>query len=821
MANLQLKSNMGSWTTAYGVANATYRVFDGSGDEAADAYEVLETGQQVNTATPFGDLVQGGVLKGGQSARLEDNYDIGRNWKRAGEPFPGLAYQPGTARHKKLDRTASNDGASSQNLNIGFPSNTPGQVAGYLTLLGARLETPDTGQSLVGVIFTSGISGTPAEDSKYDALTFVDCRNVDGWDHESGTGRDTKWGFFSWRTGSFIWEGGSLTNIRYEHSFYMHYLRGPHRIRNHEAARCGRTSFQLLSRSVEEDGRRGTGTIVIEDMRVRDVGLEGSGEGAHPMTLRSRHEGRAIIRRSDISQGNDPRITPSRFVDTTGGIVQAWGEYESYNENGVMVPSEELVIDDCGVAVGFLANRRKTPVQFEGSTKRFTLSRSSIITYEAAGNGLALTVVAYVEKDQASNYREVTLEKWRCDIRNIIIGKVVFDDGDVRREYPDFDMDGSGFAAFLADPEIQSHPLIELFDSGSESSDISVTAAANSHHEASATLTIIVAQQGQTAEEQTLEISANTVQSHVPTAFPLEITLPSVTAQGQHRATAILLVELPEEDQEIRVLGVANGLHEASAEVTIEFVGGSQTDPLEIKSRASHTASAEIFFEVPEEQGDEANLVLDLLPVGLAWPRAERASVRWKLTKAWSEFLLRIVGRAKDLAREADPRAARETLGLWKQLFGMPRPCMAGYSSLGVAERAIVVGLLQLHGRGGTTASKLEEICALFGFTVSIEERQVRGFRCGVAVCGDRLVSSSQSFVFYVHAPKEPIRKLKTPFRCGDRLGVLGGSALRCILEDFKPAHTACRIIYDLEEPCDWDDNAAWVDGAQWETCTV
>ena len=816
MASRVVHCEIGNWTNAYGVANATYRLFDDDGDEQCDRYEILDTGEERDSGNPFETMVNGRVLKGGQSARIEDNYGVGRNWERNNAKFPGLLLQPATARHKFLDRTAENDGAGTGSLSIKFETSEAGQVSGRLTALGLRIETPNTGQTNHGVIGTQTISGNPALESKYESVAFVDVRNIVGWDAITDGGNRVKWGCRAYRLASVLFENSRLSGIRYEHSLYISNLRGPHRVRNHDAFWCQRTAYQILSRATEEDGIRGRGSIVVEDLRCRDCGLENDGLGAHTMILRSRHHAKSVVRRCQASQGNDPRVTPTRFSKTTGVLAQAWGTFDDYNEDGYLIPSDEVVWDNCIIVVGYMAVSQKTPAQFEGSTRRFTLSRCAIVTFTM--NQLALDIVGYVNKSQAANFGERTLELFRCDIRNIVIGKVIFDDGIDRKEYPDFDMDGSGFAAFLADPYIQNHPNVELFDSeGGDDGDFRVNAGASNHrHAPTAQVTFEYPSGGGT--QQDLEVSWRGINRHQASLSALEIEVPAITTNQQHAASAGVVFEMPAGTDDIDVRGTGRNSHTPSVEVEFEFVGGNPSGPVQVTSLATHAASVQVEFELPDDDG-EGNLLLDLMPVGIAWPRAERESVRWALTKGWSEFLLRIIGRARDLVREADPRIARETLDRWRTLMGLPRDCMAQYSGISAVAREILVALYTLHGRGGTSAAKLEEICSVFGFSVTIEERQVTTFVAGRSKCGHRLVGSDQNLVFIVHAPEPKVRKLKLPFRCGDRLGVIEGAALRCILDEFKPAHTDYVIVYDLLQPCEWDDAQTWQDSEQWQEC--
>lgn len=181
-----------------------------------------------------------------------------------------------------------------------------------------------------------------------------------------------------------------------------------------------------------------------------------------------------------------------------------------------------------------------------------------------------------------------------------------------------------------------------------------------------------------------------------------------------------------------------------------------------------------------------------LLPPGLIWD-IEDDSVFDKLLEAMAEESGRLQGRACDLLIESDPRLTTELISEWERLVGLPDACIGELSSLQERRNAVVGKFTNL---GGQSIAYFLQFAASLGFIISIQEN--KEFRAGFSAAGDALTNGEWVFVWDVHAPFSS----GIPFRvgqsaAGDPLVAFGTSALECLFEDYKPAHTQVDFIYD------------------------
>ena len=142
---------------------------------------------------------------------------------------------------------------------------------------------------------------------------------------------------------------------------------------------AARTAIQFASR--ESEGPNGCGGILLEDLTIRDVGLE-QGGGGSALTFAGNHDGRVVIRRVDCWLGSGAIQTDS----VTGGFVC----YAGKGSGGR--PTRSITIEDSVFRVGPLTGRaaaRRPNLQI-GDVRRFTLRDTKV--YQAAGAREAIAV---------------------------------------------------------------------------------------------------------------------------------------------------------------------------------------------------------------------------------------------------------------------------------------------------------------------------------------------------------------------------------------------------------------------------------------------
>jgi uncharacterized protein YmfQ (DUF2313 family) len=184
-----------------------------------------------------------------------------------------------------------------------------------------------------------------------------------------------------------------------------------------------------------------------------------------------------------------------------------------------------------------------------------------------------------------------------------------------------------------------------------------------------------------------------------------------------------------------------------------------------------------------------------LLPSGPAWPR-EPEAVLTKVLAAEADGLARAHNRTADLVDEADPRSARELLGDWERVAGLPDPCSAGIATTLQERRAAVV--TRLTATGGQSIVYFTGIAAGLGYQVTIDE--FRPFVCGRSRCGDRLNgphSVRHTWRVRVGEPRVTLFRAGAS-QAGDRLGKFTRAEdLECLLRRLKPQHTTLIVSYE------------------------
>lgn len=202
------------------------------------------------------------------------------------------------------------------------------------------------------------------------------------------------------------------------------------------------------------------------------------------------------------------------------------------------------------------------------------------------------------------------------------------------------------------------------------------------------------------------------------------------------------------------------------------------------------------------------SMLLNLLPVGLAWPR-QADLTRDALLEAESVELVRVDGRVNDMIRESDPRSAIETLADWERVAGLPDSCVV-VSSITVQERRARL-VQKLTSTGGQSLGYFAAISAGLGYPV--EYREHRPFVVGQSQVG--LTESAGPASTYVYGltddpgiryywnvavlqPRVTWFKVSESELGKDPLAKIDIAAdLECVLNKLKPAHTVLIFSYE------------------------
>lgn len=188
----------------------------------------------------------------------------------------------------------------------------------------------------------------------------------------------------------------------------------------------------------------------------------------------------------------------------------------------------------------------------------------------------------------------------------------------------------------------------------------------------------------------------------------------------------------------------------------------------------------------------------ELLPKGQAWTRRIGTNL-WKLLSACSEELARIHQRSADLLNETTPSQAVDSIPDWEIELGLPENCVTSVAPSLDARRLEI--FRKFNSTGGQNAQYYEDLAALLGFTVRVEEvyETAAPFKAGLSKAGDTLFQGVWLFTWrvVVKIPETAVQTFKAgQNKAGDPLRWWAMSELECFLEKLKPSHTLLIFSY-------------------------
>lgn len=193
------------------------------------------------------------------------------------------------------------------------------------------------------------------------------------------------------------------------------------------------------------------------------------------------------------------------------------------------------------------------------------------------------------------------------------------------------------------------------------------------------------------------------------------------------------------------------------------------------------------------KQADYLAQLIELLPPGPAWmPEPGEPLYRW-LEGLAAEFA-RLDQRCADLLAESLPQSARELLAEWEATAGLPDDCTIPGTQTVAERRAAVLG--KLLAVGGQSIPYYKTILAALGYPdARIEE--FKPHIHGRARHGSRYGNWLWGRIWRVHLPATTVTRRRYGSAVhGEPFSVYGDSAVACILNRMKPAHTELLITY-------------------------
>lgn len=179
----------------------------------------------------------------------------------------------------------------------------------------------------------------PPDLAHFENHFFDHCWIDGGWNHAKQQGVESKWGVLGNMASGFVWSGGGVANIKWEHAFYFHNS-GPQGvvIGGAQIHNCGRTALQSVARIGENGGLESLGPLRLTNLDIKNMGLSSYGHGGSAITV-SGQKGRTVLENVRVG------------FDLAGGVgtgaVVFYPEFEAGNPGKPGTPNGDVIIKDC------------------------------------------------------------------------------------------------------------------------------------------------------------------------------------------------------------------------------------------------------------------------------------------------------------------------------------------------------------------------------------------------------------------------------------------------------------------------------------------
>lgn len=181
-----------------------------------------------------------------------------------------------------------------------------------------------------------------------------------------------------------------------------------------------------------------------------------------------------------------------------------------------------------------------------------------------------------------------------------------------------------------------------------------------------------------------------------------------------------------------------------------------------------------------------------LLPPGPAWALTEDAPLT-QLLDGQAQELARIDARAEQLADEADPRTAQELLPDWERVLALPDACTP--AGLNRTDRQLAI-TQRLTAQGGLSRAYYIGVAEELG-EPAVTITEFSPAHCN-SNCNAAIYSEADRFTWRVDIPHAPdqVRLATCNSDCNVALQEFTPSAIECVLQARKPAHTSVIFAY-------------------------
>lgn len=187
-------------------------------------------------------------------------------------------------------------------------------------------------------------------------------------------------------------------------------------------------------------------------------------------------------------------------------------------------------------------------------------------------------------------------------------------------------------------------------------------------------------------------------------------------------------------------------------------------------------------------------LLKQCLPPGLAYKAPEGQNIHRLLT-VFAKAFKRVEDFIYKVADEVNPLYSTDLLDNWVKITGALDDCKEVERTEQALRNAVIA---KWRLKGGASVGFFQDLAETYGYpNVTVSDPQC--FRVGHSRCGDGLYGENWARRWIVEGSidenGEAFRCGEN--RCGDRLAIYDFELLKCLFNQFRPAHTKPVYIFD------------------------
>src|SRR5215813_261387 len=186
---------------------------------------------------------------------------------------------------------------------------------------------------------------------------------------------------------------------------------------------------------------------------------------------------------------------------------------------------------------------------------------------------------------------------------------------------------------------------------------------------------------------------------------------------------------------------------------------------------------------------DFHGLLMDLLPLGAAWPRIEN-TVLWNFWFVPADVYAAVQANDCHLLDESYPCGAVDLLPEWAATAGLPDECILPYWPVDTASQQLLV-CAKLAARGGQSRAYFIALAAAYGFTITITEHPP--WRLGL----DELCPPSSGHISATAIGPVGQCEFWWEVNVEGNTGPFDPAVLECLIQRAAPAHTTVTFNWD------------------------